>query len=246
VGPKQRRPDFIVLHPGRGILVLEVKDWLVTTIQQMDRHSAEIHTALGLKTVVNPLEQARAYAIEITALLERDPLLVQQEQGRYHGSLLLPWGYGVVFTNITRKQFEAAELGQARDQAIRGHGPLLQTSTTGLRRFRVGEAFQKRMWGMFNYSFGGVLSLARIDRVRWHLFPDIRIQQGSLFDAASDGADPQQSIAKALPDIVKETLNKSVRAECFPFAPSIHRATRGTQDEREMYRSIVGTYSAFP
>ena len=25
VGPKQRRPDFIVLHPGRGILVLEVK-----------------------------------------------------------------------------------------------------------------------------------------------------------------------------------------------------------------------------
>lgn len=63
--------------------------------------------------MVNPLEQARAYAIEITALLERDPLLVQQEQGRYHGSLLLPWGYGVVFTNITRKQFEAAELGQA-------------------------------------------------------------------------------------------------------------------------------------
>jgi len=33
-----------------------------------------------------------------------------------------------------------------------------------------------------NYSFGGVLSQARIDRVRWHLFPDIRIQQGSLFD----------------------------------------------------------------
>lgn len=57
--------------------------------------------------------------------------------------------------------------------------------------------------GDVNYSFGGVLSLARIDRVRWHLFPDIRIQQGSLFDAASDGADPQQSIAKALPDIVK-------------------------------------------
>ena len=65
------------------------------------------------------------------------------------------------------------------------------------------EVFQKRLWGMFNYSFGVVLSLARIDRVRWHLFPEIRIQQGSLFDAASDGADPQQSIAKVLPDIVK-------------------------------------------
>ncbi|MDP2760450.1 MAG: nuclease-related domain-containing protein [Sideroxyarcus sp.] len=85
VGPKQRRPDFIVLHPGRGILVLEVKDWKLATIQRMDRFTAEIHTDRGLKTVVNPLEQARAYAIEITGLLERDPLLVQQEQGRYHG-----------------------------------------------------------------------------------------------------------------------------------------------------------------
>jgi hypothetical protein len=166
VGPRQRRPDFIVLHPGRGILVLEVKDWLVTTIQQMDRHTAEIHTDHGLKTVVNPLEQARAYAIEITALLERDPLLVQQEQGRYHGNLLLPWGYGVVFTNITRKQFEAAELGQA----IPGDKVICKDDMT---ESVDAEAFQKRMWGMFNYSFGGVLSLARIDRVRWHLFPDI-------------------------------------------------------------------------
>lgn len=196
VGPKQRRPDFIVLHPGRGILVLEVKDWKLATIQQMDRLTAEIHTDHGLKTVVNPLEQARTYAIEITGLLERDPLLVQQEQGRYHGHLLLPWGFGVVLTNITRKQFEAAEL----DKAIPGDKVICQDEMT---ESVEAEAFQKRMWGMFTYSFGGVLSLARIDRVRWHLFPEIRIQQGNLFDAASDAADPQQSIAKVLPDIVK-------------------------------------------
>lgn len=196
VGPKQRRPDFIVLHPGRGILVLEVKDWNLATIQRVDRLTFEIHTDRGLKTVVNPLEQARAYAIEITGLLERDPLLVQQEQGRYHGHLLLPWGFGVVLTNITRKQFEAAEL----DHAIPGDKVICQDEMT---ESVDAEAFQKRLWGMFNYSFGGVLSLARIDRVRWHLFPEIRIQQGSLFDAASDGADPQQSIAKVLPDIVK-------------------------------------------
>ncbi|MCK9199707.1 MAG: NERD domain-containing protein [Gallionella sp.] len=83
VGPKQRRPDFVVLHPGRGILVLEVKDWKPNTIQKMTRHDAEIHTDRGLQTVPNPLEQAHAYAIEIKELLERDPLLVQQEEGRY-------------------------------------------------------------------------------------------------------------------------------------------------------------------
>ena len=196
VGPKQRRPDFIVLHPGRGILVLEVKDWKLPTIKQMDRFTAEIHTDRGLKTEVNPLEQARSSAIEIKELLERDPLLIQQEQGRYHGHLLLPWGFGVVLTNITRKQLVAAEL----DNAIPGDKVICQDEMT---ESVDAEAFQKRLWGMFTYSFGGVLSLARIDRVRWHLFPEIRIQQGNLFDVASDGADPQQSIAKVLPDMIK-------------------------------------------
>lgn len=196
VGPKQRRPDFIVLHPGRGILVLEVKDWKLSTVQRMDRLTAEIHTARGLKTEINPLEQARSYAIEIKELLEGDPLLVQQELGRYHGHLLLPWGFGVVLTSISRKQFEAAGL----DQAIPSDKVICQDEMT---ESADAEAFQKSLWKMFTYSFGGVLSLARIDRVRWHLFPEIRIQQGNLFDAANDGADPQQSIAKVLPDMVK-------------------------------------------
>lgn len=197
VGPKQRRPDFIVLHPGRGILVLEVKDWKLPTIKQMDRLTVELYLDSGvIKTDINPLEQARAYAIEIKELLERDPLLVQQEQGRYHGHLLLPWGFGVVFTNISRKDFEK----QGLDMAIPGDKVICQDEMT---ESVDAEAFQKRLWSMFTYSFGGVLSLARIDRVRWHLFPEIRIQQGNLFDAASNGADPQQSVAKVLPDIVK-------------------------------------------
>ena len=197
VGPKQFRPDYVVLHPGRGILALEVKDWKLPTIRQMDRFSAQLLTDRGLTTVANPLEQARAYAISIKELLERDPLLVQQEEGRYHGHLLLPWGFGVVLTNISRRQFEEAQL----DQAIPGDRVICQDEMTETVE---AEAIQSRMWGMFQYSFGGVLSLARIDRVRWHLFPEIRIQQGNLFDTSSaDAPDPAQSISKLLPDVVK-------------------------------------------
>src|SRR5450759_1092869 len=35
----------------------------------------------------------------------------------------------------------------------------------------------------------------------------------------------------------REALNKSVRGECFPFAPSIHRATRGTGGTTDMTTS---------
>jgi hypothetical protein len=31
VGQKRLHPDFILLHPQRGLIVLEVKDWKLTT-----------------------------------------------------------------------------------------------------------------------------------------------------------------------------------------------------------------------
>lgn len=196
IGPKQLRPDFVVLHPGRGILTLEVKDWKLATIKQVDRLSWELLTDRGLKTVPNPLEQARVYALAITDLLERDPLLVQQNEGKYRGHLMLPWGFGVVLTNITRKQFDAAGMAEAipSDRVI-----CQDEIAEGVEA----ETLQSQLWGMFQYSFGGVLSLARIDRVRWHLFPEIRIQQGCLFEPGAEPPDPKEAIAKVLPDIIK-------------------------------------------
>ncbi|MFN5728500.1 MAG: nuclease-related domain-containing protein [Pseudanabaena sp.] len=49
IGKKHVHPDFIVLHPLRGLLVLEVKDWKLETILNVtkanwtiaDRHTSE-------------------------------------------------------------------------------------------------------------------------------------------------------------------------------------------------------------
>lgn len=196
VGRKQLRPDFIVLHPGRGILTLEVKDWKLPTIRSMDRFRAEIVTDRGPKTEINPLEQARGYAIAIKEMLERDSLLVQQEPGRYHGHLLLPWGFGVVLTNITRRQFEESGL----NQAIPENHVICQDEIT---ETVDAESLQQRLWDMFQYSFGGLLSLARIDRVRWHLFPEIRISQPGLFDPAEEAPDKGGAINRFLPELIK-------------------------------------------
>lgn len=196
VGTRQLRPDFIVLHPGRGILILEAKDWRLDTIRSMDRFSAEIMTDRSSKTVANPLEQARSYALAIKEMLERDPLLTQQEPGRYHGHLLLPWGYGAVLTRISRRQFEESGLNQAipSDKVI-----CQDEMAEGIDA----ELFQQRLWNMFHYHFGGLLSLARIDRVRWHLFPEIRITQQGLFEPHTEGSDKDGKISRFLPDLIK-------------------------------------------
>lgn len=58
------------------------------------------------------------------------------------------------------------------------------------------EDFQKQLWGMFNYTFNQTLSLPDIERIRWHLFPEIRMPgaQGDLLvDLADEGANPERS-----------------------------------------------------
>ena len=195
VGQKQLRPDFIILHPGRGILVLEVKDWNLNTIRKIDHKTVEILTERGVKHVPNPLEQARSYAIAIKEKLEHDNLLIEHDNSKYKGRLIFAWGYGVVLTNITRKQLEESHIDQviASDKVICKDEMVRQIKS---------DVFQQRLWNMFPYDFGSALSKQCIDRVRWHLFPDIRIEQGNLFGELSS-SDSSHSLANDVTDIVK-------------------------------------------
>ncbi len=47
VGEKTRHPDFIVFHPSRGLLVLEVKDWRLDTIREIDKRNVTLLTTAG-------------------------------------------------------------------------------------------------------------------------------------------------------------------------------------------------------
>ncbi|MGY6553302.1 MAG: DEAD/DEAH box helicase [Wenzhouxiangella sp.] len=63
------------------------------------------------------------------------------------------------------------------------------------------EAFQSRLWAMFRHLPNSPLTLPQIDRIRWHLFPEIRINQGSLFDGRTEACAKQ--IREALPDMMR-------------------------------------------
>ena len=66
IGERTRHPDFVVFHPSRGLLVLEVKDWKLDTIHSMDKQNAAILTDHGIKHVLSPMEQARQYMFAVT------------------------------------------------------------------------------------------------------------------------------------------------------------------------------------
>ena len=188
VGGANLHPDFIVFNPRRGLLILEVKDWRLDTIQSIDRESATLITNQGIKCKLNPLEQARQYAHQVVNILQSDPALVFSS-GRLQGQLVFPWGYGVVLANITRKQFEGTNLGEV----IERHRVICSDEMT---ESADAERFQEQLWAMFPFSRSVPISLPQIDRIRWHLFPEIRIAtptQAGLFE----------NIEETIPDIVR-------------------------------------------
>ncbi len=188
VGPKYAHPDFVVMHPRRGLMVLEVKDWRLSTIQRADKQTWEILQDGIPKNVMNPLEQARQHTHQVIDALQRDKQLVH-EDGKYKGKLAFPWSYGVVFTNITRKLFDDAELGNA----IEPHRVICQDE---MLESAGAEELQSRLWDMFPYMMNGVMSLPQLDRVRWIMFPEVRVQtSGDLFNDSDEGAE--------LPDIMR-------------------------------------------
>jgi hypothetical protein len=196
IGPKQRRPDFVVLHPSRGFLVLEVKDWKLDTLQAFDKSSVSLITDRGQVVVPNPLTQARSYALEIVVALQRDPALINPAGTAHAGKLIMPWGCGVILTNISRAQFEANSLGDV----IPSHLVICQDE---MLESQDPERFQESLWNMYTQPFPCRLSLPQMDRFRWHMFPEIRIPaQGGQFGLFTD-SDRSLGSNITIPDLIK-------------------------------------------
>ena len=203
VGPRQVHPDFIVLHPSRGLLILEVKDFRLSTIVQADRDRWTIlDGATGQpKSIQSPDAQARNYAHEVLDTLRRDQRLVHPD-GPRKGELVFAWSYGVVLANITRRQFTDAGLAQA----VAARRVICSDEMTeGVDA----EEFQSRLWEMFPYERYQTLGLPQLDRVRWLLFPQVRVpDQAGLFDDAAEDAQVPDMLR--VMDLQQEQLARSL------------------------------------
>jgi len=202
IGERTQHPDFVVFHPSRGLLVLEVKDWKFDTIHSIDKQHAAILTDQGIKHVLNPQEQARQYMFAVTNKLERDPQLIWPN-GSLKGKPFFPYGHGVAFPNITRKQFDGADMGDV----LPPHLVICQDEMTENADV---EIFQKRLWDMFPIKFKMQLSLPQIDRIRWHMFPEVRIPaQHDMFAEPGQTATEIPEILRVM-DIQQEQLARSL------------------------------------
>jgi hypothetical protein len=191
IGAKARQPDFVILSPRWGVLLLEVKHWRLGSIREANRDSVTLDVNGERRTTANPLRQARDYAFELVDLMQHDPALVHAD-GPFAGKLIFPYGYGAVFSGIRAQDVKGTDFANVfpeqrallRDDLEDGVDP---------------AAFQQRLWGLFTVHYPSTLTLPQRDRVRWHLFPEVRIQAQATLDFEDSGSDtPPQ-----LPDLLQ-------------------------------------------
>ena len=63
IGEQGREPDFVLFGNHQGLLVLEVKDWLIDQIEEADSQNFKIWIGGREENKTNPDKQARGYVI---------------------------------------------------------------------------------------------------------------------------------------------------------------------------------------
>lgn len=101
----QRRPDFIVIGPDFGVLVIEVKGWRIGEILSANDAVVTIDDDIP-RNEDHPLAQARQYMWDLARECKVKPIFKQliHHEGDFKGKFIFPFGHMVVLSNIKKDQ----------------------------------------------------------------------------------------------------------------------------------------------
>lgn len=168
-----RRPDFVIIGPDLGIVVLEVKDYTKNTLFQINHDEWHIVTTSGDQAVIkSPMKQARDNMFHVVDTLKKDKSLIQLE-GKYKFQLKFPYGHGVVFTRLYSKDFVQEGLYSVIEPNLCFTRDEIDPDKEGFSE----EVLMEKILNMFVVPFRlkESLSIEDINAIRYHLFPEVRI-----------------------------------------------------------------------
>lgn len=168
-----RRPDFVVVGPDIGLIVLEVKDYTKSTLFQLNQDEWTLVNSSGEQvTTKSPMKQAREYMFHLVNVLKKDRNLVQTE-GKYQFQLKFPCGFGTVFTRLHQKDF----IENGLYTIIEPSQTLARDEIDPEHEAFTSENLFEKISNMFIVPFRlrEPLTKEEIDTIRYHLFPEVRI-----------------------------------------------------------------------
>lgn len=109
----ERYPDFVVISPTLGVLVIEVKGWRPNHLQSANTQQLVILENGQPVSRQHPLRQARRYMYELMDFCRQRPnfkALVHPD-GNYQNRFIFPFGFMAILSNITQDQLRSHAMG---------------------------------------------------------------------------------------------------------------------------------------
>lgn len=111
---RERYPDFLLISPDLGVLIIEVKGWNAAKIKEANDECVKISDGNEVKSHTNPVKQARDYMFGVMDNCRKHPEFRElcHVQGRYEGNYCFPFGHAVFLSQIKTSDLEASCLNQ--------------------------------------------------------------------------------------------------------------------------------------
>ncbi len=165
-------PDFVLFGQHLGLLVLEVKNWILPQIVAADQHQFVLRVKDREERKINPDRQAKNYVDALLEALKAVPAFVDQPPP-HCGQLKIPVGRMVVFPYISQADY----LQYGFNRILPLERVLLQEDLDPAGEVMgdpSGQAFRARLARAFPFPFAGLTpkELAKLEALLW---PEVRL-----------------------------------------------------------------------
>ena len=169
-----REPDFILYSQKNGMIVLEVKDWDLHQIREVNPQHFILDIGGKADSRRNPIKQARDYVSAAMDKIKADGRLVSRNSV-HHGNPKIPMNCGVVFPNINKYEY-----------AQKGFDQIIETSkiffwddlhpASDICADSTGTCFAKALEDKFPPRFAFTLTGPEMDHLKQLIFPAVRVE----------------------------------------------------------------------
>jgi len=177
----ERYPDFVVIIPELGVLIIEVKGWFRSNILKADTNDVTINRQGTTETHKHPVRQAREYKFELMDACKASKHAgnLLNHGGKHSGGFMFPFGHMAFMSNITRDQLDLISQDLARD--VFGESKVvMRDEMEGLLDLSPGALMDAmREWFNPRWSFPR-LTQSQVDSIRLIIHPEIVIEGTSL------------------------------------------------------------------
>jgi UvrD-like helicase C-terminal domain/Nuclease-related domain/AAA domain len=177
----ERYPDFVVIIPTLGVLIIEVKGWYRSQLERADTRDVAIRQDGVVQVHKHPVRQAREYKFELMNACQRSRHAshLLYAGGQREGNFVFPFGHMALMSNMTRDQVRQGDFDIA--QGVFGDAKMVMRDEMDALLDLTAEQLIDVMRGWFDptWSFPR-LTRSQIDAIRLIIHPEIVIEGTSL------------------------------------------------------------------